>query len=166
MMGVEPHMWWKLANVSHTNRVQTFNSCTSRQAVCQCLDIQTPRDKSSTPMTHLARKSKRLSVANSSVYPYPGNLVAIRHAVVYYARAAHAFSAGIKCWHCIVQCQTMAKLACTESKLKADCYQYHNDISIRPHCDLCNILAKEKMQSIWYYSANICIQSEKKCLLK
>ena len=29
----------------------------------------------------------------------PGNLVAIRHAVVYYARAVHAFSAGIKCWH-------------------------------------------------------------------
>ena len=30
----------------------------------------------------------------------PGNLVAIRCAVMYYARAAHAFSAGIKCWHC------------------------------------------------------------------
>ena len=31
----------------------------------------------------------------------PGNWVAIGHAVVYYARAAHAFSAGIKCRQCI-----------------------------------------------------------------
>ena len=30
----------------------------------------------------------------------PGNLVAIGRAVVYYARAAHTFSAGIKCRHC------------------------------------------------------------------
>ena len=30
------------------------------------------------------------------MHPCPGNLVAIGHAVVYYARAAHAFSAGIK----------------------------------------------------------------------
>ena len=30
----------------------------------------------------------------------PGNWVAIGHAVVYYARAAHAFSAGIKYLYC------------------------------------------------------------------
>ena len=30
----------------------------------------------------------------------PGKWVAIGRAVVYYARAAHAFSAGIKCRHC------------------------------------------------------------------
>ena len=30
----------------------------------------------------------------------PGNWVAKGREVVYYARAAHAFSAGIKCGHC------------------------------------------------------------------
>ena len=30
----------------------------------------------------------------------PGNWMAIGHAVVYYARAAHAFNAGIKWQHC------------------------------------------------------------------
>ena len=33
-------------------------------------------------------------------HPFPGNWVSIRHAVMYYAQAAHAFSAGIKCRHC------------------------------------------------------------------
>ena len=31
------------------------------------------------------------------MHPCPGNWVAIRRAFLYYARAAHAFSAGIKC---------------------------------------------------------------------
>ena len=31
---------------------------------------------------------------------YPGNWVEIKHAVVYYAQAAEAFSAGIKSRHC------------------------------------------------------------------
>ena len=33
----------------------------------------------------------------------PGNHVSIGRAVVYYARAAHTLSAGIKCWHCRVR---------------------------------------------------------------
>ena len=37
------------------------------------------------------------------MYPRPGNLVAIGHAVMHYARAAYIFSAGIKCQHCIWQ---------------------------------------------------------------
>ena len=36
----------------------------------------------------------------SPVHPCSGNLVAIGHAVVYYARYAHAFSARITCRHC------------------------------------------------------------------
>ena len=32
--------------------------------------------------------------------PYQGNEVAIGHAVMHYARAAHTFSVGIKCQHC------------------------------------------------------------------
>ena len=31
---------------------------------------------------------------------YPGNWMAIGHAVVYYARITHAFIAEIKCRHC------------------------------------------------------------------
>ena len=31
---------------------------------------------------------------------HPGNWVAIKHAVVYYAQAAQAFNAGIKSRHC------------------------------------------------------------------
>ena len=34
------------------------------------------------------------------MHPCTGDRVAIGRAVVYYARAAHAFSAGIKCRHC------------------------------------------------------------------
>ena len=35
------------------------------------------------------------------MHPCPGNWVAIGRAVVYYARADQAFSAGIKCRHCM-----------------------------------------------------------------
>ena len=34
------------------------------------------------------------------MYPCPLSWLAIGRVFVYYARAAHAFSAGIKCWHC------------------------------------------------------------------
>ena len=51
-------------------------------------------------MTHEACESKLRSVVRSSKHPHPGNCVAIRHAVVYYAWAAREFSAGIKCRHC------------------------------------------------------------------
>ena len=85
--------------------VQTFNSCTSRPDICQCLVVQTPIDimsnkKSNTLITHIACESKLRSVVRSYMHPCPGNWVAIGCAVVYSARAAHAFSAGIKCWHC------------------------------------------------------------------
>ena len=92
---------------SHT--VQTFNSCTSRPDVCQCLVVQTPMDnmskinKPSTSMAHVNFKPKLLSVVRSSMHPYSGNWVSMGHAVVYYVRAAHAFSAGIKCRHCRIQ---------------------------------------------------------------
>ena len=32
------------------------------------------------------------------MHPQPGNWVAIKNVVVYYAWAAHAFTAGTKCW--------------------------------------------------------------------
>ena len=35
------------------------------------------------------------------MHPCPGNWVAIGHAVVFFPRAAHALSAGIKCRHCM-----------------------------------------------------------------
>ena len=85
--------------------VQTFNSCTSRPDVCQCLVVQRPIDnmsnnRPSTSMTHVACETKLRSFVRSSMHICPGNVVAIGRAVVYYARAAHIFSAGIKCRHC------------------------------------------------------------------
>ena len=85
--------------------VQTLDSCTSRPDVCQCLVAQSPMDsmsktKTSISMTHVACRSKLRPIVRSSVHPRPGNRVAIRSTVVYYSRAAHAFSAGIKCRHC------------------------------------------------------------------
>ena len=59
---------------------------------------------SSISMTHVACESKLRSIVRPSVHPRPGNLVAIRSAVVYYVRDARAFSAGIKCRHCIFSC--------------------------------------------------------------
>ena len=51
-------------------------------------------------MTHEVCESKLGSVLRSSVHPYPGNWVAVGHAVIEYAWAAREFSAGIKCQHC------------------------------------------------------------------
>ena len=86
----------------HTHTVQTFDSHNSRPDVCQCLVVQTPMDNVSrknkcTSMTHVPCESELGSVVRSSMHPYPGNLVAIGRADVYYARAS---SAGIKCRHC------------------------------------------------------------------
>ena len=57
-------------------------------------------NKPSTSLTHVACETKLHSVVTSSMHPCLGNCVAIGHAVVYHARAAHAFRAGIKCRHC------------------------------------------------------------------
>ena len=51
-------------------------------------------------MTHIVCESKLHSVLRSSMHPSPVNHVAIRCVVVYHPWDAHAFSAGIKCWHC------------------------------------------------------------------
>ena len=88
-----------------SDTVQTFNSCTSRPNVRKCQVVQIPinnmsKNKPRTPMTHVAFESKLVSFVRSYMHQGPGNLAAIRHAVVYNAQAAHAFSAGIKCLHC------------------------------------------------------------------
>ena len=55
-----------------------------------------------TSPTHIACKSKLCSVVRSSIHPpCQGTWVAIGHSVVYFARAAHANFAGIKCQHCM-----------------------------------------------------------------
>ena len=53
-------------------------------------------------MTHVVCESKIRLVVRSSMHPCPWCWVTIGHAVVYCAQTAHAFSAGIKCRHCIV----------------------------------------------------------------
>ena len=85
--------------------VQAFNSCTSRPDVSQCLVVLRPlitclKRKPSTSMAHVAYYPMLRSVARSSMHPCPEKWVVIGCRVVYYARAAHAFSAGIKCRHC------------------------------------------------------------------
>ena len=51
-------------------------------------------------MTRVVWESKLRSVVRSPMHPYTGNWVAIGYAVLYFDRAAHALSAGIKCRHC------------------------------------------------------------------
>ena len=65
--------------------------------------IPCQKNKPSTAMTQVACESKLRSVVRSSMHPCPENLIAIGRAVVYYAQAAHAFSAGIKCRHCSLE---------------------------------------------------------------
>ena len=52
-------------------------------------------------MTGVACESKPRSVVRSSIHPCQGNWLTTGHAVAYYDRAVQAFSAGIKCWHCM-----------------------------------------------------------------
>ena len=58
----------------------------------------------STPMSHEACQLKLLSVVSLSMHLCQLNYVEIGFVVVYCARTAHAYSAGIKCWHCTVEC--------------------------------------------------------------
>ena len=51
-------------------------------------------------MTQVAFKSKLRSFVRSSLHLCPDNWLAIGRVVVYNARAAHAFSAGIRYWQC------------------------------------------------------------------
>ena len=83
--------------------VQTFNSCTSWPDTYQYLVAQTPmnnilKNKLSTSMTRVAGELKLRvrEVRNLWSCSCPENWIAIGRAVVYYARTAHAFSAGIK----------------------------------------------------------------------
>ena len=85
--------------------VQTFNFCTSRPDVCQCLVVwkamlRCQENNLNISMTHVACESKLRPVIRSSIHPSQGNWVSIEHTVVFYAQAAQAFSAGIKCRHC------------------------------------------------------------------
>ena len=53
-------------------------------------------------MTHVAFESKLRSFVRSSMHSYPGTWVALGYVVAYFARTAHAFSAGTKCRNCNV----------------------------------------------------------------
>ena len=52
-------------------------------------------------MAHTAYESKLRSVVRTSMRPCPGNWVVI-WSIMYHARAAHAFSAELKCRHCMI----------------------------------------------------------------
>ena len=57
-----------------------------------------------TPMIHLACEFNLRSEVRSSMHTCSGNYLAIGSAAVYYAGAAQAFSAGIRCRHCSFRC--------------------------------------------------------------
>ena len=84
--------------------VQTPYSCTSRPDVRQCLVVQTPNNNKSwnKPITSMTKHTfASISYVQLLNHPCPENWVAIGHAVVYYARVAHAYSAEIKNRYCI-----------------------------------------------------------------
>ena len=80
--------------------------------------IRCQQTKPSTPMSHIVYKPQLRSVSRSSMHPCPGNWVAIKHAVVYHARASHAFSAGFKCRLCILRSNviTISLRLCVENE--------------------------------------------------
>ena len=78
--------------------VQTCNSCTSGPDLCQCLVVRKP-------MENAKHINDRHSLWGHLCIYTQGTWLQLGRAVVYYTWAAHAFSAGIKCWHCICQIQ-------------------------------------------------------------
>ena len=59
------------------------------------------KNKPNTLMTHGDYEPKLRSVVRPSMHPYPGNWLAIVHAVVYHALAVSEFRAEIRCGYCI-----------------------------------------------------------------
>ena len=56
------------------------------------------------------------------MHSYPRNLMIIGRAVMYYARSAHAFSAGIKCQHCTYPFVSSSRIRCRENYRAAASY--------------------------------------------
>ena len=73
------------------------------------------KNKSRRSMTHIACESKLHSVVRSSMHPCSGNWVAIGHMIVYFARAGHTFSVGIRCRHCTL---TSTCYICSSKKMQ------------------------------------------------
>ena len=85
--------------------VQTFNFCTSRPDVRQCLVVKhtwltCQKNKPNHINDPRSLQIEVRSAVSSSMHPWPENWMAIGRAVVYSARATHVFIAGIKCRHC------------------------------------------------------------------
>ena len=98
--------WQKMGQHTNDQRtVQPFNSCTSWSDVCKCLVVNGYMDnmsmnKACTSIAPIACESKLHYIVRSYMHSCQRKWVAIGHAVAYYARAAHIFSAGIKCRLC------------------------------------------------------------------
>ena len=86
----------------YSNGIHFMHQSTGRLAVPGCT---TPIDnisknEQSIAMIHVACESMLCLVVRPSLHPCPGNWVTVWRAVMYRARTAHAFSAGIECRHC------------------------------------------------------------------
>ena len=66
--------------------------------------------------------------------------MAIGNAVVYFARAAHAFSAGIKYRYCrmVKMCETMSRIICHASLLKKDDFRLKGSTMSHKTCIMCD----------------------------
>ena len=101
--------------MNYSTDIQFLNQLTGRLSIPGCTNTQGQHVKEiikSTPMTHIVCKAKIRTVVRSSMHLYLGHWVTIKRAVVYHARSAHAFSAGIKCRHC-----TYVKLVYTKGRM-------------------------------------------------
>ena len=88
---------------TYIHTVQTFNSCTIRPDICQCIVVlEHPWITCKDATKHIndpriACKSEQRSIVRSYMHSSPKKWVAIGRAVLYYVWTADAFSAGIQC---------------------------------------------------------------------
>ena len=100
--------WQKEWNIVMPYSTDIYFLHRRRLDVCQCPVVQTPMDNMSKYLYRLSigpssLQIKLRSVVRSSVHPFPEYWVAIGPLAVFYARVAHVFSAGIKCWYCTLE---------------------------------------------------------------
>ena len=104
------------------------------------------KHKSSTSITYVACESMLRSVVRSSMHPCQGNWVAIGRAVIYYAWAAQALRAGIKCRH--------SRFIVTQ---RDRFLQYRHFSLAARFCELCDLGALDDARHMIMQCSTVCI---------
>ena len=144
------HTAGALAKCSYT--IQTFDSCTGRPDFCQCPVVQIPMNQLSKKgqahqrPTYLANQNYvqfwgQWPVVASMTRKLGGNRACGR----VFCPAAHAFSAGIKCRHCIYNVTTWQYRSFYHFTPKETRYVWYEKMNKAPcieklqfpHCILC-----------------------------